>query len=174
MRFWIVISVSMNRKPIAFASSTPMVDLPQPGIPIKIMFFMLTRPSTELPCYAVEAHGRNGVEVRTGDVTRLVLIIRLTAYHCRVVAAQGQRRVVYLHVVVVRALLEHAPQPGIRRNSACESQRLVAALLRRRDELLRENIRNGILEARCKAVDVDLLALLPGVVYEIYDRGFQP
>lgn len=130
MRFWIVISVSMNRKPIAFASSTPMVDLPQPGIPIKIMFFMLTRPFTELPCYAVEAHGRNGVEVRTGDVSRLVLIIRLTAYHCRVVAAQGQRRVVYLHVVVSPRAAGHGPQPGIRRNSACESQRLVAALLR--------------------------------------------
>ena len=101
----------------------------------------------------------------------LELVISLAAYHCRIVAAQRQRRIIHLHAVVIRALLKHGAQPGVRRNSAGKRQGLLAVLLCCGDELLCEDIRNGILEARRKAVHVYLLALLLRVVDKVDDRG---
>jgi hypothetical protein len=42
---------------------------------------------------------RKRVEVGGGKVSRLSLVIRLTAYHCGIVAAQRQRRQVQLKTV---------------------------------------------------------------------------
>ena len=118
---------------------------------------------------------RGGVGILQGFAAgaRLIFIIRLTADHGGVIAAQLQRRHKQLDVLALCHVLQGRPQEGIGCHAACTHNAPRMRLLDSHLQPRHERMHDSRAERGRETVPVDGFALLLGVVRQIDDRCFE-